>query len=109
MRLVRLLSLLTLLVFTASTAFAQRGKIAGTVTDGSTGETLPGVNILIEGTQQGAVSDADGFYFINNVRPGTYTLRASFIGFISERIAGVRVSTDLTSTINIQMREEAVR
>lgn len=108
MRLAKLLGLFALLAFTASSAFAQRGKIAGTITDAANGETLPGVNVIIDGTQQGTSSDADGFYFINNVRPGTYVLRASFIGFISEQIVNVRVSTGLTATVNIQMREEAV-
>ena len=93
---------------TASTAFAQRGKIAGTVTDVDTGETIPGVNIVIDGTQQGTASQNDGYFFINNVRPGTYTMRAFFIGFVAEQILNVRVSTGLTTTVDIEMREETV-
>ena len=83
MRLARLLCILALLAFTATTALAQRGKISGTVTDAGNGETMPGVNVAIVGTTQGAVTDVDGYYFINNVRPGTYEIQASFIGFVS--------------------------
>ena len=107
MRLARLLCMFTLLILTATAAFAQQGKIAGTITDNS-GETLPGVNVLIVGTLQGAVSDADGFYFINNVRPGTYAIQASFIGFVTATTENIRVSNGLTSTVDVQLREEAV-
>ena len=107
MKLARLLCMLALLLFTATTVFAQTGKIAGQVIDDA-GETVPGVNVAIVGTTQGAVTDADGFYFINNVRPGTYTLQASFIGFVSETVENVRVSTGLTTETNFTLREQAV-
>ena len=70
MRLAKLLFTFALLI--PATAWAQQGKIAGQVTDAGTGESLPGVNVAIEGTTQGAVTDAEGFYHILNVRPGTY-------------------------------------
>ncbi len=92
----------------ASMAFAQKGKIAGLITDASTGESLPGVNILMVGTQQGAITDVDGFYFINNVRPGTYSLRASFVGFNTQIKGNVRVSTGLTSEVNFALDVEDV-
>ena len=108
MRFARLLCILALLALTATTALAQRGKISGVVTDAGTGDTMPGVNVAIVGTTQGAVADVDGFYFINNVRPGTYTLQASFIGFVSATTENVRVSTGLTTEVNFQIREQAV-
>ena len=77
MRSARLLCILALLALTATTALAQRGKISGVVTDAATGDTMPGVNVVIVGTTQGGVADVDGFYFINNVRPGAYVLQAS--------------------------------
>ena len=104
----RLLGFLALCLFIASPALAQRGKISGTVTDDATGETMPGVNILLVETQQGAASDVDGYYFINNVRPGTYSLRVSLIGYTEEVIEGVRVSTGLTTTVDVQLREAEV-
>lgn len=106
MRIVRLL-LLFLLSFPVTAAFAQTGKIAGRVVD-TTGDPLPGVNILIEGTQQGAVSDIDGYYTILNVRPGTYELRASFIGFTPAVVQEVRVNIDLTTEVNFELQEETV-
>ena len=95
------------LIFPA-VAFAQTGKIAGTVTEASTGESLPGVNVAIEGTTQGAVTDADGYYVILNVRPGTYTVRASFIGFTTAAAQNVEVNIDLTTELSFELQEAAV-
>ena len=77
--------LFALALFLPTSAWAQTGKIAGQITEASTGESLPGVNVSITGTTQGAITDADGYYFIVNVRPGSYDLRASFIGFAAPR------------------------
>src|SRR5690606_41496819 len=54
-------------------AFAQTGKIAGTITDAESGETLLGVNVLSEGTTQASVTDVEGYYVILTVSPGTHT------------------------------------
>src|SRR5690554_955998 len=97
MRLAKLLCTLALLVLPASLAFAQTGKIAGRVVDGATGDPLPGVNVVIDGTTQGATTDIDGYYNILNVRPGEYDVRASFIGYTPELATGVRVNIDLTT------------
>ncbi|MDX1740128.1 MAG: TonB-dependent receptor, partial [Rhodothermales bacterium] len=78
------------------------------MTDGRTGEGLPGVNIVIEGTTQGTATDLDGYYVILNVTPGTYALRATFIGFTPEVVQGVRVKIDQTSTVDIALDEETI-
>ena len=87
---------------------AQSGKVAGTVTDGITGEPLPGVNVVIEGTLQGTSTGVDGTYVIIGVRPGTYSVVASFIGFATQRREEVRVSVDLTTPVDFRMREEII-
>ncbi len=86
-------------------AFAQTGKIQGTVTDGR-GDALIGVNVVIEGTTQGAQTDLDGEFVIIGVRPGQYTVVARYIGFATERKEGVGVSVDLTTTVDFKLREE---
>ena len=96
------------LALPVTTALAQSGKIAGVVTEAATGDPLPGVNVVIDGTSQGATTDAEGYYVILNVRPGTYDIRASFIGFTPEVAEGVRVNIDLTAEINFALRDETV-
>ncbi len=98
-----------LLGVTASTAsFAQTGKIVGTVTDAATGDRLPGVNVLIEGTMQGTATDLDGQFVIIGVRPGIYTVAASFIGFTTQRKEGVQVNVDLTTTVDFALGEQVI-
>ncbi|MEL0010229.1 MAG: carboxypeptidase-like regulatory domain-containing protein [Bacteroidota bacterium] len=81
------------------------GKIAGTIKDAS-GESLPGVNVMINETLQGNASNADGDYFILNIKPGSYTLTVSYIGFKTIRITDVQVSVDRTTRLDFTMEEE---
>jgi hypothetical protein len=96
-----------LLLLASASAWAQTGRIVGTVTDPS-GQPLPGVNVVIDGTSTGNSSNIDGYYSIIGVSPGSYTLRASFIGFATQRIEQVRVNADQSTTVDIVMTEEAL-
>ena len=86
----------------------QTGKIAGKIIDRSTNEPLPGVNVVLEGTNMGAATDLEGEYIILNVSPGTYALRVSMIGYGSQKVIDVKVSIDLTTRIDVQLSEEAL-
>ena len=90
----------------ASAASAQSGKIVGTVTDATTGEPIPGANVRIDGTTQGASTNFDGEYVIIGVRPDTYSLIFSYIGYQSHRVENVRVRIDLTTTVDAAIQEE---
>lgn len=102
------LSVFLLTVIFLGTAYSQSGKISGKVVDGSTGEALPFVNIMVEGTTQGAASDIDGFYSIIGLRPGNYDVKASAIGYNSQTVTGVRVSIDLTTEVNFELMETSI-
>ena len=102
---------LSLLLLGGSTmeAHAQgRGKIAGKVVDAATGESLPGVNVVIDGTTLGTATDLDGDYFIANLQSGTYAVRASFVGYQAVTVQGVDVSTDRTTEVNFRLEQEAI-
>lgn len=103
--------ILALILFTGGVSLVEAqttGKIAGTVTDKETGDPLPGVNIILEGTSLGAAADENGHYFILNVPPGTYDLRAQMIGYETVRVTDIRVSVNLTSNIPIEMSQTAI-
>ncbi|NBW94866.1 MAG: carboxypeptidase-like regulatory domain-containing protein, partial [Bacteroidetes bacterium] len=84
------------------------GKIAGRVIDAATGDPLPGVNVVIEGTTQGTATDMDGEYVIIRVRPGTYSVRAQFLGFQTQVIANVEVIIDQTTRVDFRLGEEVL-
>jgi outer membrane cobalamin receptor len=101
--------LVILVLVSAETAWAgNTGKIAGEVKDAQTGEAVIGVNVLIEGTTQGAATNLDGYYVILNIPPGTYTLSASGVGYNKKTIQNVSVSIDLTTTIDFQLTSTVV-
>ncbi|MEX0609616.1 MAG: TonB-dependent receptor [Balneolaceae bacterium] len=82
------------------------GNISGTVVDAESGETLIGVNVVIEGTTKGTSSDLDGNYSIRNVETGTYTLIVSYVSFQRQVITGVEVSIGETLKLDITLQQE---
>lgn len=88
-------------------AFAQStGNISGVITEEGTGETLPGVNVRIVGTNFGAATDPDGRYIIRNIRPGEYTIELTFIGFQVVQVTGIEVVAGETTEINQTLKEQ---
>ncbi len=106
---VRFFQAILFLLLIGSSAFAgNTGKLLGTVIDQSSGEPLPGANIIIEGTSLGASSDANGEYFVLNIQPGTYVVECSMIGYATKRVENVVINADQSRIINFQMSEETL-
>jgi hypothetical protein len=74
------------------------GSITGTVKD-ATGSVLQGARIVIEPTSTRVASDAQGNFVIPNVKPGSYTLTISYIGF-QDSVSSVLVSDGKNSVLN---------
>ncbi|MCK4829218.1 carboxypeptidase-like regulatory domain-containing protein, partial [bacterium] len=98
-----LIFILTSWVFAGNT-----GKIAGKIFDKQTGEPLAGANLFIKGTTLGAATDVDGFYYILQIPPGKYELEASYIGYHTITVKDIRVTVDLTTTLEIEMESTAI-
>lgn len=93
----------------AATAWAgTTGKIAGVVTDKSTGEPIPGAAVSIVGTTWGALTDGEGRFVILNIPVGTYVLKSAIVGFTPVEVSNVGVSVDLTTVQDFSMGSEAV-
>ncbi|NIA22923.1 MAG: hypothetical protein GWP03_01995 [Proteobacteria bacterium] len=104
------LSLFLLLSFAFTSVYADiTGKIAGRVVDAKTGEPLPGVNVIIVGTQMGAATDMNGYYFIVNIPVETYTVEASMISYAPTKVENVQVNADLTTTVNFKLSQKALK
>jgi TonB-dependent starch-binding outer membrane protein SusC len=86
----------------------QELNITGKVTDANTGEPLPGVYIVIENTNQGVVSDAEGKFSISVPGSETY-LMFSFVGYVTERIqVGTATSLNIALVPDIKRLDEVV-
>ena len=84
------------------------GKISGTVVNRETGEALPGANIIVVGTSQGAMADEEGEYYILNLRPGVYSITASMIGFQATTRKDVTIHTDHTALISFELSTKVI-
>ncbi|MFO7446230.1 MAG: TonB-dependent receptor [Ignavibacteriaceae bacterium] len=100
--------LLITFLFNTITNAGTTGKIAGVVLDQAGKEPLIGVNIILTGTTLGAASNLDGEYFIINIPPGTYEVRASLVGYNSVTITDVKISVDQTTKIDFELSQEAI-
>lgn len=102
-------SVLLLIVFglllTQDSFASSGGKITGKVVEAGTGDPMPGVNVQLVGQSMGAATDMNGEYFILNIPPGTYEVKASIIGYKSIIKTGVEVSTNHTTEIDYEMEE----
>ena len=103
------LAAVILALLVASSAWAgTTGKIAGKVLDRDSGEPLPGVSVLITGTTTGAATNIQGEFFIINVPPGEYDLRATLVGYGPVEVQKVKVSIDLTTSIDFELSTETI-
>lgn len=108
MRKCTVLLMVILMGLVSTLAAGERGKIAGRVTDAENGQSLPGVDVTIEGTTVGTSTNVDGYYMILNVPPGVYTLKFSMIGFAKTTTKNVRVEVDITTTIDAKLSATAL-
>lgn len=107
MTLIKRIGIILLVAF-ASSAFSQNGFIRGTVFDDATGEYLPGVTILLEGTTTGTITDLDGKFSLS-VAPGVYNLRVSFISYETQNIQGIKVTQGKTTLLdNVRLKEASI-
>jgi len=86
---------------------AQEGWIKGTIIDKTTGETLIGANVLVQGTTHGTVADFNGNYSLK-LNEGTYTLRVSFISYQSKLVENIKVVAGKVSHLDVQLNESGV-
>jgi outer membrane receptor for ferrienterochelin and colicins len=76
----RILQMFIYFLFIPSVIFSQGVSLSGYVT-GTNSSTVAGATITLKGTTFGTVTDKKGYYEINKIKPGAYTLRVSYLGF----------------------------
>ena len=99
------LYILILLLAAGCLANAQN-VVKGALFDESNGEAIPFANVALEGTTLGAVTDLNGFFLINKIPDGKYTLRVRYVGY-EEYSTTVELSKHATVVKNIQLKPTA--
>ena len=85
-----------MLVSILSSQFIFAGGISGKVSDASSGDFLPGANVVLDGTNYGASSDRFGEFNISNVPDGSYTLTVTYVGY-ADYSESVTVGSDVVT------------
>ncbi len=94
---------LLLCVIGAIPVFAQAtGTVAGRVTDSDSGEGIAAAQVVIDGTQLGRATDAEGRYTITGVPAGTQTVSVRRIGY-TRQSRSIAVGTGATATANFTL------
>jgi TonB-dependent receptor len=93
--------------FFALATYAQTGSIKGNITDGVSGESIIGANVLIAGTTQGTIADINGDFQITKVKAGTYNIVVSFISYKTDTLKNITVYADQTTVLNTKLFEQA--
>jgi outer membrane receptor for ferrienterochelin and colicins len=99
---------LAIWILSLASAAAQTGTITGRVVDARTGESLPGVNVVVQGTLRGAATDTSGRFSITGVRPGTYGLSFAMVGYRREVRSGVSVKEGTVTELVVRLSAVAI-
>jgi len=95
-------------VFLMQASLHGSGSIMGHVMDLKTGAPLPGANVQLAGTVRGASADNRGFFRIDGLPAGVYTVRASMISYKTAVEDGVSVQDDSQAALVFQLEETAI-
>ena len=105
MKINKLISTSLFLFAFVSFVSAQKASINGRVIDKNTKEELIGVNILIQGTHIGTITDFNGNFSIQNIEPGTYNIQCSYISYEPQVYNNLVLKANDVSTLNFDMEE----
>lgn len=84
-------------------------RLAGIVYDADSGMPLMGVNIQVETTLFGAVSDDDGYFRIENIPPGSYTVVVSMLGYADVKRSGVAIREETPQRLSVALKPTVIK
>lgn len=85
------------LLFCVSTLSLAQGTLRGFVYEKESGEPAIFTNVFLKGTQIGTTTDINGYYSITKIKPGTYTVLATSMGFDTARAEVTIEKGDITN------------
>lgn len=95
-----------LFLLTACFAFAQNsGSVTGRVIDVKSQLPLEGATVLIEGTTLGVITDAEGYFNMENIPPQAYNITVSYLGYQSQTLYNIIVKSVGTPPLLFKLEE----
>ena len=83
-------------------------QVSGSVMDADNMEPIPGVNVIIDGTNIGTVTDFDGNFVINTSQDAPLTLVISYVGYSAQRVGVTSSGQDINVSLSAGQNLEEV-
>ncbi len=86
----------------------QNGSISGQIIDSKTANPLIGVNIILENTDLGGITDSEGYFHLTQIPPLSYNIRFSMIGYSELKKLNVEVHPGNQTNLNIELEQTII-
>lgn len=80
------------------------GSISGKVVDADSGQPLPGVNVILIGTDIGTATAEEGHYLLSNLPVGNYDFEYSLMGYSSSTLKAIKIAANKKTTANVKLK-----
>lgn len=97
-----------ILLLASHICYAQLGAIKGKVAARNTGEPLSGVNVLVQGTTRGTITNPEGDFELTDLRPGMYAISFSLVGYQREVRPELEIVEGRTLSIHVEMTQSPI-
>ncbi|HCY76545.1 MAG TPA: TonB-dependent receptor [Ignavibacteriales bacterium] len=94
----------------SASLFAQNltGYLYGRVYDATTKQPIPFANVIVIGTNNGAATDEEGYFKINNLPVNTYQVRASVVGYNPMTKTDIVIQTGKPAEVNFELVPQTI-
>ena len=86
-------------------AYQNTGTLSGYIKDAKTGESIPGATVLVVELGTGAITNAQGFYTLENLPTQTFSIKVSFVGYESQTRFNVVIRSGGNPDLNFELKE----
>ena len=70
------------------------------------GEGLPAATVYLIGTYYGATSEESGNYLVTDIKPGDYSVKVQYVGYVEQVYTGITVSSGQTTTLHFKLESQ---
>lgn len=92
-------------VLTITVGYSQTGIIKGTVRDKNNNDPIIGATVILKGIEKGTITDFDGNYIIEGIKPGVYNIEVSYIGYETSSEYEIEIQGIRPTILDFQLQE----